>query len=247
MGMDFFALRGLVLELGEALKDRPIHSAFAVGKYDLYLKISANLQRPMAGPYLMASCLPGSGRVHLVSNPPENVPLEELDGRSWGKGRLTRATCLSLEQMDGDRVLSFRFVQQDTIGDTTRSLLIVEMTGRNSNVILIDEPSGNIVDCFRRIPPNMSRYRQIVPGALYKPPPPQKRLDPRRDSPEAFVQALCSDPDLPLGETLARILMAADRSTAHRILFESGIDNLCPAGSLETSDAQKLYRYERNL
>lgn len=236
MGMDFFALHSLVLELKEALEDRPIRSAFSLGKYDLYLKMSA-------GPYLMASCLPGSGRVHLVSTLPENVTQE----RAWGKGRLSRATCLSLEQMDGDRVLCFRFVQQDAIGSTTRSLLIVEMTGRNSNVILVDEPSGKIVDCFRRITPDMSRYRQIVPGALYKPPPPQKALDPRRDSPEAFVQALRSDPDLPLVEALSRTLMTADRSTARRIAFESGIDSLCPAGNLDTSDAEKLYQGARIL
>ncbi len=234
MGMDFFALRGLVSELGESLKDRPIRASFTVGKYDLYLQRSPTS-------YLLASCLPGAGRAHLVSNAPKS------DRTDWGKGRLQRAMCLSVEQMNKDRALCLRFVQQDSIGGTTRSMLVVEMTGRNSNVILVDEPSGKIIDCLRRITSSMSRYRQLMPGARYKPPPPQNRFDPRHDAPEAFAQALRSDPDKPLVEVLSRMLMCADRSTAHRIASESGLVVQRPAGNLEASDVEKLYRCARSL
>ena len=234
MGMDFFALFGLITEIGEALKKRPIRACFTAGKYDLYLQLSPTT-------YLLASCLPGAGRAHLVSNAPKS------DRTDWGKGRLKSAMCLSVEQMNGDRALCLRFVKQDSIGGTTRSMLVVEMTGRNSNVILMDEPSGKIMDCLRRITPSMSRYRQLMPGASYRPPPPQNRFDPRHDAPEAFAQALRSDPDKPLVEALSRMLMCADRSTAHRIASESGLVALTPAGDLEASDVEKLYRCARTL
>ncbi len=229
MGMDFFALRGLITEIEDSLKERAIRASFTVGKYDLYLQFSP-------ATYLMASCLPGAGRAHLVSNAPKS------DRMDWGKERLKRAECLSVEQMNGDRALCLRFVQQDSIGGTTRSMLVVEMTGRNSNVILIDEPSGKIMDCLRRITPTMSRYRQLMPGARYKPPPPQNRFDPRHDAPEAFEKALRSDPDKPLVEALSRILMCADRSTAHHIASDCDLIALRPTGALSASEVEKLYR-----
>ena len=234
MGMDFFALCGLITEIGESLKERQIRASFTVGKTDLYLQRSPTS-------YVLASCLPGAGRAHLVSNAPTS------DRTDWGKGRLQKAMCLSVEQMNGDRALCLRFVKQDSIGATTRSILVVEMTGRNSNVILIDEPSGKIIDCLRCITPSMSRYRQVMPGARYKPPPPQDRFDPRHDAPEAFAQALRSVPDKPLVEALSRMLMCADRSTAQRIASENGLVALTPTGALEASDVEKLYRRARTL
>ncbi|MFH1009581.1 MAG: NFACT RNA binding domain-containing protein [Candidatus Latescibacterota bacterium] len=235
MGMDILALQRLVSEIGGALKDRPILSVLCAGKYDLFLQFSPTCT-------LLISCLPGAGRTHLVPSAPEQ------DGKdSWGKGRLEKAVCLSVEQMNEDRVLCLRFVQHDQIGGTTRSMLVVEMTGRNSNVILVDEASGKILDCLRRIPQGMNRYRQILPGARYTPPPPQDRLDPRRDGVEVFAWALRRDPETLLVEFLSRALLCADRSTAHQIISRSGLAASNRAGDLEASDVEKLYRSARSL
>jgi predicted ribosome quality control (RQC) complex YloA/Tae2 family protein len=55
--------------------------------------------------------------------------------------------------------------------------LIVETMGRHSNVILCAD-DGAVLDSIKRVGPRLSRVRPMLPGNLYEPPPPQKKLDP---------------------------------------------------------------------
>ncbi len=56
--------------------------------------------------------------------------------------------------------------------------LYVELMGRRSNLILVDD-AGLIMESAKRVTPAMSRVRQILPRLPYLPPPPPDRLDPR--------------------------------------------------------------------
>lgn len=57
------------------------------------------------------------------------------------------------------------------------SELIVELMGRRSNIMLLDE-DGRIHDAIKRVPATMSRVRPILPGKPYVVPPPQTKQDP---------------------------------------------------------------------
>ena len=56
--------------------------------------------------------------------------------------------------------------------------LVVEMLGRQSNVILVSG-DGHIIDCMRRVDSSMSETRQVQPGLFY-------RLPLRQDKPVLF-------------------------------------------------------------
>ncbi|MDQ3225028.1 MAG: NFACT family protein, partial [Chloroflexota bacterium] len=56
--------------------------------------------------------------------------------------------------------------------------LYVELMGRHSNLILVDD-DGRIMESAKRVTPAMSRVRQVLPRLPYIPPPPPDRLDPR--------------------------------------------------------------------
>jgi predicted ribosome quality control (RQC) complex YloA/Tae2 family protein len=58
------------------------------------------------------------------------------------------------------------------------TVLIVEIMGRHSNVILADA-KGEILDALKRVPPSTSRVRPILPHLAYTLPPPQEKADPR--------------------------------------------------------------------
>jgi predicted ribosome quality control (RQC) complex YloA/Tae2 family protein len=57
--------------------------------------------------------------------------------------------------------------------------LYVEIMGRHSNLILVDD-AGVIMESVKRVTPSMSRVRPIQPRRPYVPPPPHDRPDPRR-------------------------------------------------------------------
>ncbi|MBA2596243.1 MAG: NFACT family protein [Chloroflexia bacterium] len=82
--------------------------------------------------------------------------------------------------------------------------LYVELMGRHSNLILVDD-DGRIMESAKRVTPAMSRVRQVLPRLPYIPPPPPDRLDPRSISvAEAtrFLAGVAPDADL------ARVLVS---------------------------------------
>ena len=89
------------------------------------------------------------------------------------KGPLVEARQLKL-----DRVAFFRFAGEKGFVDVPPSVLVLEATGRNANLLLLDE-EGRILGVDRVITKEVNRYRELRPGLPYTPPPPYRKLDPR--------------------------------------------------------------------
>ncbi|GAA5337344.1 NFACT family protein [Thermus antranikianii] len=85
---------------------------------------------------------------------------------------------LEAEQIKLDRVVLFRFAGEKGFVDTPPVTLVLEATGRNANLILLDE-EGVILGVDRPVTREVNRYRQVKPGLPYVPPPPYEKLDPR--------------------------------------------------------------------
>ncbi len=97
------------------------------------------------------------------------------------KGRLLEA-----EQLKLDRVVFLRFSGERGFVDTPPATLVLEATGRNANLLLLDE-KGQILAVDRPIGREVNRYRELRPGLPYTPPPPYEKLDPRAlEGPEAL-------------------------------------------------------------
>lgn len=122
--------------------------------------------------YLLASAHPEHARLHLAREKlrrgvEKPSPLLLLLRKYAQGGRI-----VAIEQPPFERVLHLRV--QHPEGNTT---LIVEVMGRYSNIVLLAE-DGLILECIKRVGPEMNRYRVILPQRLYIPPPPQSKLDP---------------------------------------------------------------------
>jgi len=109
--------------------------------------------------------------------PPAAAPAESgfqqlLAARAVGPLQAARQPAL-------DRVARFRFGPGGGFVDTPPVELVVEATGRNANLVLLDEDES-IVGVAREIGPEVNRYRQLRPGLAYRPPPPYDKLDPRQ-------------------------------------------------------------------
>lgn len=107
-------------------------------------------------------------RVHATASTlavPKSAPNFCMLLRKYLKGSFIT----SVEQSGFDRVLHIRTEAPD--GD--RNKLILEMMGKHSNLILISD-SGRILGAAKNVTAAISRYRQILPGREYMPPPGSK-------------------------------------------------------------------------
>lgn len=94
---------------------------------------------------------------------------------------LVGARIESLVQPDFERLLILNLDARDEMGTAVKKQLVVEMLGRQSNVILVG-PEGHVIDCMRRVDSAMSEVRPVLPGLLY-------RLPPRQEKPVLFDTA----------------------------------------------------------
>src|SRR5438128_6280391 len=94
----------------------------------------------------------------------------------------------SVRQPRLERVFELDCEQRDASGQRYRFVLIVEVMGRRSNLVLVDQ-DGAIMDAARRTPPSRNPRRPILPHLPYAPPPPQDRLFPEQLSSDALAAA----------------------------------------------------------
>lgn len=99
----------------------------------------------------------------------------------------------AIAQQALDRVFRLEFAGHDGFVRSGPVTLHVELAGRNSNLILTDA-DGTIIGVQREVPAGRNRYRQLLPGLTYRPPPPYARPDPRELGAEQISLLLAGRP-----------------------------------------------------
>ena len=123
---------------------------------------------------LLLSARANSARIHITDHVPENPKqppmLCMLLRKKLGGAKLT-----AVRQTELERAVSLQFDAYNELGDLVPCTLITEIMGRHSNVILVDH-EGKIIDALKRVDEDMSSQRLVLPGLLYRSPPPQNKL-----------------------------------------------------------------------
>jgi predicted ribosome quality control (RQC) complex YloA/Tae2 family protein len=103
--------------------------------------------------------------------------------------------------------------------DVVFTSLNIEVMGRRSNIILVAD-NGEILDSIKRVTPDMSRVRPILPHTRYTLPPPGDRLDPRTISARQIetIIAAC-DPDQRISGALVSSLSALSPQMGRDVVF----------------------------
>lgn len=123
---------------------------------------------------LLINSSAGSARVHLTNAEIENPKTPPMFCMLMRK-RLASARLTAIRQDGFERIISFDFDAQNEFGDRVKLTLCAEIMGRRSNIILIDD-SGRIIDSIKRVTPEMSSVRQVLPGIKYTAPPRAEKL-----------------------------------------------------------------------
>ena len=178
--------------------------------------------------YLLLSADPQSARVHLVPDKlrrgvEKPSPLGQLL-RKYVEG----ARLVGVEQPPWERVLYLDFS-----GPEGETRLIAETMDRRSNLVLTFE--GQIMDCIRRVGPDENRYRVLLPGKPYTPPPPQRKSAPPDATVTALDDAFRAKPDLPAWQVLVEQLAGVSPLLAREVIFRACDEPEAPAYEMAAS------------
>jgi predicted ribosome quality control (RQC) complex YloA/Tae2 family protein len=91
--------------------------------------------------------------------------------RSAVKSRLVGAELTGARTLNRDRVLRIDFRRALGAGIYQICRLLFEASGRYSNLMLLDEEDG-VIEAAKHVYPEANRYRSVIPGRPYVPPPP---------------------------------------------------------------------------
>lgn len=162
---------------------------------------------------------------HELASPPSPAWADHLEG----------AEVASVRQQGADRVIVLEMESADPYS-TGRVRLVFEATGRNANLLLVRDSDDRVLAVTRRVDRERSRYRTLVPGSEYRPPPPSG-LPPGRWC-EGGKPCL-SLPQEPTEADIYRPLEGVGPCTARAVLREAASSGHTPG--------QVLCRLERRL
>lgn len=176
MTCDSLMLRRIVTELRE-LSGLRVERVLPQGRAQFVLELRT--RHPLG--QIVVSGNPDAPRLHLAMDcgpvPEADTPLTDVLRR-----HLRGATFTGAEQLGFDRVVTLHFANCEGLGPQSRRDLVVEVSGRHTNVLLVDE-DGIILECARHVTARVNRVRQSLPGEPYSAPPGFSKLDPAGLSP----------------------------------------------------------------
>ncbi|NLN16697.1 MAG: fibronectin-binding domain-containing protein [Firmicutes bacterium] len=201
--MDGIMLFALAQELQEKILGTRVGKIYQHPSGEIIL----TLRRPGEDYQLLLCGGPHFPRIYLTSRERENPKVPPAFCMLLRK-HLEGARLLSIRQPGVDRVIELVFEPGWSGKGKVQPALVLEIMGRHSNLILVDELTNSILGSQRTITETMSRRRQVAPGLPYLPPPAHGKLDltraSRRDI-EALAESLTAPTDQAFIDNLAGV------------------------------------------
>jgi len=179
MPLDGISAKCLASELNTQLKDARVDRIYQPDRTDILILFRAGRENLR----LVLSANPAAPRIHLTTEAREN-PAEPPMFCMLLRKHLLGARVLSVETPGYERIFIIRFATQNELGDSLEKKLVVEIMGRHSNIIFLNQ-DNRIHDAILHIDQSISRLREIMPARTYDLPQNQSK-----PAPDLVLQAL---------------------------------------------------------
>ncbi|MGM0239634.1 fibronectin-binding protein EfbA [Enterococcus sp. AZ103] len=212
MSFDGVFTHVMVQELDQLISGRisKIHQPY---ENEVVLVIRANGKNQR----LLLSAHPSYARIQLTNiaySNPGTPPTFAMMLRKHLEGGILE----NIEQIENDRVVHFTINKRDELGDQQKLVLIVELMGRHSTIVLVNQTSGKILDAIKHIGPSQNSYRSILPGSTYVTPPSQEQINPFKANKEQVFEIVSTAEKL-TGKYLQQNFQGLGRDTADELVY----------------------------
>ncbi|MDU1043503.1 MULTISPECIES: NFACT family protein [Peptoniphilus] len=173
MSLDGTVIKNLVYEIKNEIVNGRIDKIYQKNN-DLLINIRAHGEKKR-----LFISLSGSPRMYFSNelfDSPQNPPAFCMLLRK----HLENNQIISVCQYKMDRIIKILVKSKDELGEFSEKALVIELMGKHSNVILIDNDSKKIIDSLIRVNFNVSRVREILPGLFYNPEDISNGFDPTK-------------------------------------------------------------------
>lgn len=167
MALDACFLTYLTREINETVTGARVEKVYQPGKDEIML----NLRAPALRTKLLFCCTPNCARITLTGQEAENPAQPPLFCMVLRK-HLVGARVERVYMPEFERAVFVEFTGKNDFFEPVKKYLILEILGRTSNLVLVDE-NRKIIDSIRHV--DITAGRQMLPGLGYEPVVPQDK------------------------------------------------------------------------
>ncbi|RRD95719.1 fibronectin/fibrinogen-binding protein [Clostridiales bacterium COT073_COT-073] len=242
MALDGIVLHYMVGELKEKLIGSQILKINQPEKEELNIILRQNRQQYR----LLLSADAGMPRLYLTDEAKENPATPSAYVMLLRK-YLQNGKIIDITQAGTERIIQFHISHYNEMGDLSEKRLIIEIMGRHSNIILIDE-HDKILESIKRIGANISSVREVYPGKSYVLPPAQNKISPLDiNSFDNFTQILAKADGHSLLDKVMKSLTGVSPLLADWLCQAAGYDGSLLFETLTDADLNNIYQKLRQL
>ncbi len=235
MALDGAFLRHIKKELEDNIIGAKVDKVYQPNKQEIVL-----ILRTRTGNFkLLMSARANSARIHFTNSIPENPKAPPMLCMLLRK-HLYGARISQIRQPSLERVLCLDFDAVNELGDTIQLTLVMEIMGRYSNIIFVDE-NGKIIDALKRVDAEMSSERLVMPGLTYRLPPPQDKVCLLNNSVGDIIGRIKSIPgDMLLNKALLKTMQGVSPVVCREIEHLTGHGNDITIKSMDEQLFERL-------
>lgn len=218
MAFDGVTLHFIKEEIREVAEDARVSQIHQPNKDELVIA----LRTKNGNKKLLLSTRANSPRVCFTQQAPENPATPPMLCMLLRK-RLGGAKLIEVRQPGLERILFLDFTAINELGDVVKLTLCVEIMGKYSNIILIDE-HNNIVDALKRVDFTMSSQRLVLPNIKYDLPPQQDKLSILSVTGKEIVDKALSTPaEMALSKALLSAMQGFSPIITRELEYKTGV------------------------
>ncbi|SHJ94866.1 Rqc2 family fibronectin-binding protein [Paramaledivibacter caminithermalis] len=238
MPFDGLVINSLASELKEALLNKKIEKIYQPEADEIIIKFrnASNTNKLFIS---VNSSFPHVSLSNIQKNNPLHPPMFCMLMRKHLQG----SKIVDVYQVELERILVLSIESYDELGNISIKKLIIEIMGKHSNIIFIEDDTNVIIDSIKRIPSSISRQRQILPGLKYEYPPSQNKINIFKANYNTFIDKLKNvENDTKIFKALYKSFQGISPVIAKEICFRASIDIDKPISTLTDENFQSIWK-----
>ncbi|WP_347161352.1 Rqc2 family fibronectin-binding protein [Peptostreptococcus anaerobius] len=232
MAFDAIVVNSLARELNEMLEGTKIDKVYQPENDEVCLKIRSGKDNYK----LVLSASPSHPRVYIADNYEKQNPKKAPVFCMTLRKHIQSGVIAGVVQVGFERIIRIAIDSYDELREKTRKYLYVEIMGKHSNIILVHDTENRILDSIKRVPPSVSRLRQILPGMAYELPPVQDKINPMANIDRQELIDRIRSCDMQIFKAIYSNILGLSPTVAREICYRLDIDK--SMSSLEIGDGE---------
>ncbi|MDI3538349.1 MAG: hypothetical protein PWQ13_372, partial [Bacillota bacterium] len=189
---------------------------------------------------LLMSAHPERARLHITTRPQAN-PLTPPAFCMYLRRHLEGARLSGIRRPPGERIVGLKFEGRDELGERSELELIAEIMGKHSNIILVNNASGLILEAIKHVTEEINRFREVLPGRPYRTPPAQNKALLEDLTELAFYSELQAQKTRVI-KALVATVAGFSPLLAREVVARAGLDEELNVKEASRADLEKLWQ-----